>query len=416
MKVLSTFFIIGLFLLIGCQPATENTTTDQATDDAFKKPPEWAKDVVWYQIMVERFRNGDPSNDPTIPDMERDNIFIPPTWTVTSWTQDWYQPDPYFSELKDGTFDGKVQQRRYGGDLQGVLDQIPYLDSLGVTAIYFNPLNDAPSLHKYDAQHWRHIDRTFGPEPQKDLETIDKETPLDPATWQFTAADQMFLEVINELHKRNIKVILDYSWNHTGTKFWAWEDVVKNQEASPYKDWYWVSKFDNPETETNEFDYRGWIGIKALPEIKETEFVDHSDRMVAYEGDLMLEEVKEHIFNVTKRWLDPNGDGNPDDGVDGFRLDVAAELPLGFWREYRKVVRDVNPQAYLVGEVWWEKWPDDLLDPAPYLQGDVFDAVMNYRWYRLSRQFFAATPNPVAVTAFVDGLEQLGSHLNEANN
>ena len=103
-----------------------------------------------------------------------------------------------------------------------------------------------------------------------------------------------------------------------------------------YGNWYWVNSFDNPETPENEFDYRGWFGVKDLPEIKETEYQQHAEKIVAFEGDLADQGAKQHIFNVAKRWLDPNQDGDPSDGVDGFRLDVAVELPLGFWREFRE--------------------------------------------------------------------------------
>ncbi|MCB0644543.1 MAG: DUF3459 domain-containing protein, partial [Phaeodactylibacter sp.] len=109
-------------------------------------------------------------------------------------------------------------------------------------------------------------------------------------------------------------------------------------------------------------------------------------------------------------------DGDPSDGVDGYRLDVAAEVPLDFWREYRRVVRAINPDAYLIGELWWERWPDQLLDPAPALQGDVFDASMNYRWYRVARHFFNAAPGPMPVSAFVDSLQQLFSGIRPQNN
>ncbi len=90
----------------------------------------------------------------------------------------------------------------------------------------------------------------------------------------------------------------------------------------------------------------------------------------------------------------------PSDGVDGFRLDVAEMVPLGFWRDYRRFVRSINPEAYLVGEVWWEKWPDTIYDPIPWLKGDVFDAVMNYRWYMPTRSFFAKAPAPLTPTAY----------------
>ena len=154
-------------------------------------------------------------------------------------------------------FYANLQLRRYGGDLQGVLNKLDYLKELGITAIYFNPLNDAPSLHKYDARNFRHIDVTFGPDPRGDMEIIASEIPDDPTTWKWTAADKMFLQVIEEAHKRNIKVVLDYSWNHTGVEFWAWKDVVKNQEQSKYKDWYIINSFDDPATEENEFNYEG---------------------------------------------------------------------------------------------------------------------------------------------------------------
>ncbi|RRJ90261.1 alpha-amylase family glycosyl hydrolase [Flavobacterium macacae] len=166
--------------------------------------------------------------------------------------------------------------RRYGGDLQGVLDKMDYMDSLGVTAIYFRPLNDAPSLHKYDARYWHHIDVNIGPDPIKDKKTIAAEIPDDPSTWIMTEADKLFVKVISEFHKRGIKVILDYSWNHTGQTFWAWQDVLKNQEKSKYKDWYWVEKFDDPNTPENEFKYHGWVGVRELPEIKETQKQDMS--------------------------------------------------------------------------------------------------------------------------------------------
>lgn len=412
-------------LLIGCQPGEKKSTSTQTT--AFEDPPEWAAKVVWYQIFVERFRNGDPSNDPTPEDMEGTYPgFIPDSWQVTPWTQDWYADDVYFADLEKGkdwfgnpvtSFGSKSQLRRYGGDLQGVLDQIDYIDSLGVTAIYFNPLNDAPSLHKYDPRYWRHVDRNFGPDPRGDVTIMEAEVHHDPTTWQFTEADNLFLKVIEEFHKRGIRVILDYSWNHTGHRFWAWKDLVKNQEKSAYKDWYWVTQFDNPETEENEFEYRGWFGVKDLPEIRETNFINHSGKVeIDTTGNLYSEAAKQHIFNVTKRWLDPNQDGDPSDGVDGYRLDVAAEMPFGFWREFRKVVRDINPDAYLLGEVWWEQWPDKLLDPAPFLKGDVFDSPMNYRWYRSARKFFSGDPEKLSVSDFVDSLQLIQKGIRKQNN
>jgi len=410
--------------MISCNSSTENTEEMDKTT-AFENPPEWSKNAIWYQIFVERFRNGDTTNDPTPEDMLGAYPgFIPDGWKITTWTNDWYSDDEYIAKIDGQTdyygnpiksFSQKVQFRRYGGDLQGVLDKIDYLESLGITAIYFNPLNDAPSLHKYDARNWRHIDRNFGPAPKKDAQTMSNEIPDDPSTWQFTEADKLFLEVIKELHKRNIKVILDYSWNHTGQEFWAWKDIIKNQQSSKYKDWYWINQFDDKNTSENEFSYSGWSGVFELPEIKETQRQDHLQGVKPFEGNIYSDDTKQHILNITKRWLDPNGDGNTDDGVDGFRLDVAAELPLGFWRDYRKFVRDINPDAYLIGEVWWQQWPDKLLDPTEYLKGDIFDAVMNYRWYREARHFFNEAPDKMTVSEFVDSLNMLNKNLRSEN-
>lgn len=411
-----TVIILLSLSLNRCQEANEKPVEPTAFEDV----PEWSKNVVWYQIFVERFRNGDPTNDPTAEDIVGNfSSYIPENWAITPWTQDWYKPDVWFEDLHEKKmlsgypiteFGHKAQLRRYGGDLQGVLDKMDYLEDLGITAIYFNPLNDAPSLHKYDPRYWRHIDVNFGSNPAADKEIMAAETPNNPTTWKFTNADKLFLKVIEEFHKRGIKVILDYSWNHTGKDFWALKDIEKKGKKSEFVDWYDIKSFDNPNTPDNELEYKAWSGVPSLPEIKENVEVDHSV-IKAYEGDLYSEEVRQHIFNVTKRWLDPNGDGNPEDGVDGFRLDVAGEIGLEFWREYRKVVREVNPDGYLVGEVWWEKWPDRLLNPKPYLKGDVFDAVMNYRWYRAARHFFNQSPNKISVSEFVDSLQSFNSDL-----
>ena len=422
------YYILPLFLLLlslnSCQEAATSTSETVTTSTAFEDVPEWAKDVVWYQIFVERFRNGDPSNDPTKEDIVGNfSAFIPDNWAVTPWTQDWYKPDAWFDELHGKqtlngypieVFHQKAQLRRYGGDLQGVLDKLDYLEELGITAVYFNPLNDAPSLHKYDPRHWRHIDVNFGSNPAEDKAIIAKETPNDPSTWQFTNADRLFLQIIKELHQRNIRVILDYSWNHTGINFWALKDVQKKGEQSAFKDWYDIQSFDNPRTVEDEFKVKTWFNVPSLPEIKET--VEHDNSIVkAYEGDLYSASVRQHIFNVSKRWLDPNGDGNPEDGVDGFRLDVAGEIGVDFWKAYRKEVRSVNPDAYLLGEIWWEQWPDKLLNPKPFLEGNIFDAVMNYRWYRAARHFFNQAPNKIPVSEFVDSLQSFNADLRKQN-
>ena len=405
--MIRTFSLCALLGLLACQP-----TPPRATDlPAYDQPPAWAESAIWYQIFVERFRNGDPSNDPRPQDMYAETSPTPPAdWAITPWGQDWYARDPWMKDLPGDNFHAKAQLRRYGGDLQGVMDQLDYLSELGVNAIYFNPLNDAPSLHKYDARHYRHVDRNFGPDPDGDAALMAQEDPLDPSTWQWTAADRLFLALVDSLHARGIRVIMDYSWNHTGTEFWAFQDLKDNGEASPVQDWYHYEHLDDPATPENEFEYAGWLGISSLPEFRK-DIVPPSDDHFPFEGDLHSQSLKQHLFAVTRRWLDPNGDGDPRDGVDGYRLDVAAEVPQGFWRDYRRVVRAANPEAYLVGEVWWYEWPDSLLAPQQFLQGDQFDAVMNYRWYRHLRGLLAQVPPVHTPESFVARWQQMNQGL-----
>ena len=367
--------------------------------------PAWSHDAIWYQIFVERFRNGDPGNDPALHDMEGAWPFLTPEgWAPTPWTQDWYRQEDW-AKASGEPFYHTVQMRRYGGDLQGVLDKLDYLEDLGVTALYFNPINDSPSLHKYDARSYRHVDRNFGPDPRGDEAIAAAETAADPATWQWTAADSLFLVLIKAVHERGMRIIMDYSWNHTGSTFWAWTDVLDKQQASPYATWYDIVSFDDPATpDTNEFFYHGWVGVKTLPETREVG-TGGKTRGV-FEGNLDPS-FASHVYAVTRRWMDPNGDGDPSDGVDGFRLDVAESVPFGFWRDFRRFVRDINPEAYLVGEVWWTEFPHHMTDPAPWLEGDVFDAVMNYRWYMPTRSFFAKNPPHLTATGYVAHLDSL---------
>ncbi|RLD71428.1 MAG: alpha-amylase, partial [Bacteroidetes bacterium] len=147
--------------------------------------PEWSRNAIWYQVFVERFRNGDTSNDPKVEDIQGTYPDeTPEGWKITPWGHDWYKPDDWFANSSLPDQWNNLQARRYGGDLQGVLDQLDYLQSLGINAIYFNPLNDSPTLHKYDPRHWRHIDRNFGPDPEGDKKIISEENPIDPATWK----------------------------------------------------------------------------------------------------------------------------------------------------------------------------------------------------------------------------------------
>ncbi|HKQ46474.1 MAG TPA: alpha amylase N-terminal ig-like domain-containing protein [Phycisphaerae bacterium] len=305
--------------------------------------PDWAKRVVWYQIFPERFANGDPANDPprTVP-----------------WKHQWDKPYKGTFEEK-GTFFQYIFDRRYGGDLQGVQQRLGYLRDLGITGIYFNPVFHAASLHKYDAADYRHIDDHFG--VKGSLAKIKGET-TDPKTWQWSESDKIFLDFLQEAHRQGYRVIIDGVFNHVGREFWAFQDVLKNGKDSPYAGWFDVTSWE-------PFQYVGWDGPNgSLPRLK------HDDALG------LAEPVREHLFAVTRRWMDPDGDGDPSDGIDGWRLDVASDINANFWRDWRKLVKSINPDAYIVAELWEES--------RPWLDGQTFDAVMNYPFARSCQRFF----------------------------
>lgn len=379
------FFILWSHIIVG-----------QSVSADFSKPPEWTKDAVWYQIFVERFRNGNNNNNPRLPWIKGALLdSFPDSWEVTPWGHNWYAQENWAS--KTGLeFYRTIQMRRYGGDLEGVREKINYLVDLGINVVYFNPLNHAPSLHKYDAAYYHHIDACFGPDPEGDLKLIATENPGNPATWVWTSADRYFVDLIKSFHEAGIKVVLDFSWNHTGNQFWAFKDVKSKGARSAYSDWYAGVGFSEDGNSLEHYD--GWFGIATLPELKK---INTSGKIQGhpYEGD-MHPEVVAHIEAVSRRWMDPDGDGNPADGIDGMRLDVAEHVPLGFWRSFRKFVRSVNPDFYLIGENWWTSWPDVLMDPVPWVKGDIFDAVMHYQWYKVARGFFAKSADGMSLDRF----------------
>ena len=145
--------------------------------------PEWAKGIVWYQIFPERFRNGDANNDPTVQEIEGSYPHNHAnSWQVHPWTADWYAQQPYEQETGESIWT-HLQRRRYGGDLQGIIDKLDYLQDLGIEALYLNPIFESPSLHKYDGATYHHVDPNFGPDPQGDRALIATETPDNPSTW-----------------------------------------------------------------------------------------------------------------------------------------------------------------------------------------------------------------------------------------
>lgn len=251
--------------------------------------PSWVRDAVFYQIFPERFANGDTTNDP-------------PGTKQWSW----------------GAF--PKHDSYYGGDIQGIIDHLDHLVRMGVTAVYFNPLFESPTNHKYHTADYYSIDDNFG-------------------------TDSLFSFLVDECHKRNIKIVLDGVFNHTGVDFFAFKDVKEKGEKSPYVKWYNIHSF--PVSDPDKPNYEGWWGLGSLPKLMTSN-----------------PEVQEYLIGVTRHWMKF--------GIDGWRLDAANEVPHEFWKKWRGVVKSMNPEAVIIGEVW--------NDASEWLQGDEFDAVTNYRF------------------------------------
>ncbi|MFH0734731.1 MAG: glycoside hydrolase family 13 protein [bacterium] len=384
-----TLIILFIMMSINIQAQTNQQTNKEmqktgSNNESFV--PEWAKKVVWYQIFPDRFRNGDKNNEPTLESIRGSypHDYVSP-WQVHPWNSDWYKLQPYEATTGKDIW-SNIQRRRYGGDLQGIIDKLDYLQELGITAIYLNPIFQSPSLHKYDGATYHHVDPYFGPNPQKDLELIKTETPHDPKTWEWTEADKLFLKLVEEVHKRNMKIIIDGVFNHLGINSWPFKDVVKNQEKSLYKDWFKIVSFEDTIKGT-KFEYKGWWGVKELPELNQDE-------------NGITAGPKKYIFDITNRWMNPNN--NLNQGIDGWRLDVAFMVRHNFWKDWRKHVKSINPNSYLTAEII-----DSVKVNVPYLEGDEFDAVMNYNFAFSCTEFFINKNSRIAVSKFDKQLEVL---------
>jgi len=318
--------------------------------------PDWARDAIWYQIMVDRFRNGDASTDPQ---------------PGRSWAGKWYEP--MLEEGADGQsfYEWYVFDRLFGGDLAGLSKRLDFLRDLGVNALYLNPIFQSESHHKYNATNFVHVDEHYG--GGLDYATAEAcEDLLDPSTWSFTQSDQAFLNFLKLAKSKGFRVIIDGVFNHVGTRHPAFEDVEANGEASPYADWFDVRSW-------HPFEYEGWAGFDELPVFAKND-----------EHGLASASVRQHIMDITQRWMDPDGDGDPSDGIDGWRLDVPNEVPLPFWIEWRKFVKSINPDALIIGEIWdrAEQW----------LDGRSFDAVMNYPFAAIAFDWITAKDNKISAS------------------
>lgn len=377
--------VLVAILVCGVHSCYAQQTSRTGADNRFV--PDWAKEVVWYQIFPERFRNGDPSNDPTVQDIVgADPIKPPKAWQVHPWGSDWYELQPWEQQSGESALWMHLLRRRYGGDLQGIIDKLDYLEELGVTALYLNPIFDAPSLHKYDGASFHHVDPNFGPDPRGDRILMAKEDPIDAETWVWTSADELALELIRQAHDRGMRVIFDGVFNHMGINSFAFRDLVKNQQDSPYRDWFVVKSWDDPATpNVSEFEYQGWFGVRSLPEFRE-------DRRGLVAGP------REYVFAATERWMNPKNLG-AGHGIDGWRLDVAYTVSHSFWKDWRKLVRSINPEAYLTAEL---VLPTEQV--VPYFQGDEFDGEMNYNFAFACSEFFFDPPEKRISAADFDRL------------
>ena len=265
-------------------------------DDLIDKP-DWLDDAVVYQIFPERFKNSNPDLDPDDKDI---------------W--------------------GKIPKRDsfYGGDLQGIIDKLDYIENLGVNTIYLTPIFKSPTNHKYNIDDYMKVDPHFG-----DIELAK--------------------ELISKCHKRNIRVILDGVFNHSGYDFFAFKDLREKGKNSDYKDWF---LYDSLPLKTEPpVNYQTFArNIPTLPKLNTAN-----------------QEVQDYLLKVVRFWMEELN-------IDGWRLDVADEVDSSFWRRFRKTVKQINPEAYILGEVWHSglKW----------LQGNQFDGTMNYTFATAVTEFF----------------------------
>lgn len=278
------------------------------------KKPSWVNSAVFYQIFPERFCNGNPKLSPE---------------NVAPWGT---KPD---------------RQVFMGGDLPGITQKLPYLEDLGVNALYLTPIFEATSNHKYDTVDYTRIDPHFG-----------DETDL--------------VELINQAHKRGIRVILDGVFNHCGGGFRQFQDVAEHGEDSPFRDWFYIREFPVSFDPLN-FDSFGDTpyvprhpSLKALPE-------EQLRTACMPKWNTENPQVKEYLLGAVAKWTRM--------GIDGWRLDVATEVDSHFWREFRETVRGINPDALIIGEFW--------RNSEAWLRGDQYDGVMNYGVQRAAVEYFA---------------------------
>ena len=216
------------------------------------------------------------------------------------------------------------EQGFQGGDLYGVIEKLDYLIDLGITALYFNPIFASAANHRYHTFDYFNVDPLLG-------------------------GNEAFRYLLDEAHARGLRVVLDGVFNHASRGFWPFHHILENGPDSPYIDWFIIEDWPLRPYQNgpgNPPNYAAWWGLPALPKLNTSN-----------------KEVQNYIFEIAEYWIDF--------GIDGWRLDVPMEIDDdAFWRHFRYVVKSANPEAYICGEIWE--------DAQRWLQGDQYDAVMNY--------------------------------------
>ena len=339
---------------------TTRTKTDAFTYDSARFPafvtPDWVKNGIIYQIFPDRFRNGNPANDPDFREWYYEGKrSLPASGRINSDYQEYYHlakwDDVAALTQAPHTNDHRDWMVFYGGDIEGVRQKLDYLQQLGVTILYFNPLFEAKSTHKYDAADYRKIDPHFG--------TNDE-----------------FKAFVKEAKARGIRIILDIVFNHSGNAHWAFRDAVEKGPASPTYDWYTFKQYPLPAGWPNVGSnwkpgdyYNCWWGFGDLPDL-------NFDLSRDDKAEIPIRDVKDAQPNIAlvKYLLDSTEYWLKEVDADGVRLDVPNEVPYWFWKLFNKRVKTVKPDAYIVGELWG--------NASDYVKPGMYDAVMNYAFFR----------------------------------
>lgn len=335
--------------------------TDRFRFDATKFPafvtPDWVKHGIIYQIFPDRFRNGDPANDQDFKEWYyRGKTQLPASGRIDPSFQEYYHltkdwNDAALLTQAKHTPDGRDWMVFYGGDIAGVRQSLDHLQSLGVTILYFNPIFEAKSTHKYDGADYRKVDPHF-------------------------ASNEEFRAFVKEAKARGMRIILDIVYNHCGSGHHAFKDAVEKGPQSPYYSWFDFKQWPLPAgwpdvgRPWKPADYYScWWGFGDLPDLNfdlaRYGGAEHTVRDIS-EASPNIQLVRE-LLDTTEFWL-------KDMDCDGVRLDVANEVPLWFWRLFNERVKKVKPEAYIVGELWG--------NASEYVRPGLYDAVMNYAYFR----------------------------------